>query len=63
MCCLLLVGADDEDGVVAGDGADDLGPVFIVDAGGDGLGASGGGDEDEEFEAWRTSRPKLSRTS
>ena len=47
---LLVVGADDEDGVVAGDGADDLGPVFVVDAGRYGLGAAGGGDEDEEVQ-------------
>ena len=43
------VGADDEDGVVARDGADDIGPAFEVDGGGDGLGAAGGGDEDDEI--------------
>ena len=47
---LFFVGADDEDGVVSGDAADDFGPVFVVDPGGNGLGASGGGDEDEEVE-------------
>ena len=47
--CLFFVRADDEDVVVSGDGAYDLGPVFVVDAGGDGLGASGGSDEDEEI--------------
>ena len=46
--CLLFVRADDEDGVVAGDGAYYFWPVFIVDSGGDGLSASGGGDEDEK---------------
>src|SRR5688572_20350549 len=30
----------DEDGIVAGDGADDLGPFLPVDGGGDGLGAA-----------------------
>ena len=48
--CLFFVRADDEDGVVSGDGAYDLGPVLVVDSGGDGLGASGGGDEDEEVD-------------
>src|SRR5271154_6033882 len=47
--CLFFVGADDEDVVVSGDGADNFGPVFVVDAGSDGLGASGGRDEDEEI--------------
>ena len=47
--CLFFVGADDENVVVSGDGAHDLGPVFIVDAGCDWLGASSGGDEDEEI--------------
>src|SRR5882757_7557812 len=45
---LLLIGADDEDGVVSGDGADDLGPVLVVDTGGDGLRAAGAGDEHEQ---------------
>src|SRR5271168_4425494 len=39
--CLLFIGADDEDGVVSSDCADDLRPVFIVDSGSDWLGASG----------------------
>src|SRR5579875_1568425 len=46
--CALFVRADDEDGVVACDGADDLGPVFIVDARGDWLGAAGVGDENDK---------------
>ncbi len=45
---LFFVGADDEDGVVAGDGADHFGPVFVVDASGHGLRASGGGHDDEQ---------------
>jgi len=45
---LFFVGADDEDVVVSSDGADNFGPVFVVDAGGDGLSASGGRNEDEE---------------
>jgi hypothetical protein len=45
---LPFVRADDEDGVVAGDGADDLRPVFIVYRCGDRLGRAGGGDEDEQ---------------
>jgi hypothetical protein len=45
------VGADDEDGVVSGDGADDLGPALVVDAGGYGGGSSGAGDEDDEVES------------
>ena len=48
--CLFFVGTDDEDGVVSGDGSYDLGPVLVVDARGDGLSASGGGDEDEEVD-------------
>ena len=60
--CLLCVRADDEHGVVAGDGADDLRPVLVVDAGGYGLSAAGGGDQDEQVHArWRTSRPKLAQ--
>src|ERR1700722_4690529 len=47
---LLVVSADDQHGVVARDGANDLGPVFVVDASGDGLRASGSGDEDEQIE-------------
>lgn len=43
-----VVGADDEDGVVAGEGADDFGPLFVVEGGGDGLGAADGGEDDEE---------------
>ena len=45
---MFFVGADDEDVVVSSDGADNFGPVFVVDAGGDGLSASGGRNEDEE---------------
>jgi hypothetical protein len=33
----------------SGDGTDNFGPIFVVDACGDGLGASGGSDEDEEI--------------
>jgi hypothetical protein len=47
----LFIGADDEHGVVSGDGADDLRPVFVVDSGGDGLCAAGGGDDDDEIES------------
>ncbi len=43
-----VVGADDEDGVVAGEGADDFGPLFVVERGGDGLGSADGGEDDEE---------------
>jgi hypothetical protein len=39
---------DDEDGVVAGDGAEDLRPLFPVEGFGDGLGAAGEGSDDEE---------------
>jgi hypothetical protein len=46
--CPIFVGADDENGVVSGDCADDLRPVFIVDSGSDGLGASSGRDQDEQ---------------
>jgi hypothetical protein len=46
---LLFVGADDEDGVIAGDSADNFGPVLVVDRRGDGLGAAGGRDEDEKI--------------
>src|SRR5665213_2426239 len=42
--------ADDEDGVVAGDRADDFGPLFVVDGGSDGLRAAGAGDDDDEVE-------------
>jgi sirohydrochlorin ferrochelatase len=42
------VGADDEDGVVSGDGADDFVELFVVERGGDGLGSAHGGDEDEQ---------------
>src|SRR5271154_6544950 len=48
--CLFFVWTDDEDCVVACDGSYDFGPVLVVDAGGDGLGASGGRDEDEEID-------------
>jgi hypothetical protein len=48
---LLFVGTDDEDGVVPGDGSYDLGPILVVDARGDGLSASGSGDEDEEIDS------------
>ena len=48
--CLFFVGTDDEDRVVPGDGSYDFGPVLVVDAGSDGLGASGGRDEDEEVD-------------
>jgi hypothetical protein len=47
-CCLFFVRADDEDGVISGDGAYDFGPIFVIDSGGDGLRASGGGHKDEE---------------
>jgi hypothetical protein len=47
--CLFFVGADDENVIVSGDGAYYLGPVFVVDAGSDGLGASSCGDEYEEI--------------
>jgi hypothetical protein len=40
--------ADHQDGVVAGDGADDFGPLFVVDGGGDGLRAAGAGDDDDQ---------------
>lgn len=40
--------ADDEDGVVAGDGAYDFRPLFVIDCGGDGLGSAGAGDDDDE---------------
>jgi hypothetical protein len=42
------VGADEEDGVVAGDGADDFVPLLLVDGGGDGLRAAHSGEDDEE---------------
>jgi hypothetical protein len=42
------VGADDKDGVVASDGADDFFPAFRVDAGGDGLGSADDGADDDE---------------
>jgi hypothetical protein len=45
---LFFVGADDEDVVVSGDRTYYFWPVFVVDAGSDGLGASSGRDEDEE---------------
>src|SRR5271163_676906 len=48
--CLFLIGADDEDGVVSRDCANDLRPVFIVDSGGDGLGASGCCYQDEQID-------------
>ncbi len=41
MSCLFLIWADDEDGVVACDCANDLRPVFVIDSSCDGLGASG----------------------
>ena len=46
--CLFFVRTDDEDVVVSGDGAHNFGPVFVVDTGGNGLGASGGRNENEE---------------
>ena len=42
---LLVVGADDQDSVVASDGTDDLGPVFVVDASCDWLRSARGCDE------------------
>jgi len=42
------VGADDEDGVVAGDGADNFFPLFVVHCGSDRLRAAHGGEDDEE---------------
>ena len=48
--CLFFVGTDDEDRVVAGDGSYDFGPVLVVDASSDRLGASGSRDEDEEVD-------------
>jgi len=47
---LFFIGADDEDGVISCDGAHNFGPVFVVDSGGDGLGASGGGHKDKEID-------------
>jgi len=44
-----IVGADDEHGVVAGDGADDFFPLFLVERGGNGLRAAHGGDNDDEI--------------
>ncbi len=43
------VGADDEHGVVASDGADHLGPAFFVDAGGDGRGSAADGMQYEQI--------------
>ena len=42
------VGADDEDCVLAGYGADDVGPFFVVERGGDGLRTAHGGKDNEE---------------
>src|SRR5690606_25058474 len=42
------VAEDDEDGVVAGEGAEDLGPFLPVDGLGDGLSAADHGLDDEE---------------
>ena len=42
------VGRDDQDGVVAGDGADDVGPVLVVDGDGDRVGVAGRGFQDEQ---------------
>src|SRR5690606_2596166 len=48
------VAEDDEDGVVAGDGAEDLGPLLPVEGLGDGLCAAGEGlDEEEVADAFR----------
>jgi hypothetical protein len=44
--CMANVGADDEHGVVAGDGADDLGPSGVVERGGDRLGSAHDGADD-----------------
>src|SRR6516164_8991531 len=41
--------ADDEDGVVAGDGAEDLGPLLGVEGDADGLRAAGEGVEHDEL--------------
>src|SRR5882757_11503507 len=38
--CLFLVRADNKNGVISGDGAYDLWPVFVVDSSCDGLSAS-----------------------
>jgi hypothetical protein len=43
------VAEDEEDGVVAGDGAEDLVPLLVVDADGEGLCAAGEGAEDEKI--------------
>ena len=40
--------ADDEDGVVAGYGAEDFGPFFVIDAGGDGMGCTTPSQEHQE---------------
>jgi len=41
-----VVGGDDQDGVVSGDGADDFGPALVVEGDGDGVGVAGRGFED-----------------
>lgn len=43
-----VVAKDEEDGVVPGDGADDLVPVLVIDGDGEGLGAADEGVYDEE---------------
>src|ERR1019366_6066040 len=44
---LALVRADDENRIVASDGAHHLRPIFVVDAGGDGLGGTCARDQDQ----------------
>src|SRR6185312_3484005 len=47
---LARVLADDEDGVIAGDGADHLGPLFVIDGGSHRLRTAGAGNDDDEVE-------------
>ncbi len=49
LLCLLHVGADDQNRVVACDRAYNLGPVFVVDTGGDRLSAAGGCNQDQQI--------------
>ena len=44
-----VVGGDEQHGVVAGEGADDVGPVLVVDGHGDGVGVAGRGLQDEQY--------------
>src|ERR1035437_9707332 len=41
-----VVGGDDQNGVVAGDGADHFGPLLVIQRDGDGVGVAGRGFED-----------------